>query len=594
VRPLVDALSHDGARVDAALREVPVSRGSADLSTAVAEALRRLETGRNPEREIVILTDGRRRPWRSDEPKRWALLRELHRDLARRTGVAVRIGAIDVRSQDPPNGADGSVGPLEMARGLVPPLQPLTVRTTIANAGPERLTRTAELWLDGRRITGSAQVVGPVPAGGSVPVTFRAEIDRPGSHALAVRLTPGDDPLPANDEAARVVEVIPALPVLLIDGEPGREPLTGETDFLRAALMPSGDAAPPVAASVVRVTDFSADSLRQVKVAVLANADRLNSSQASALTAFVAEGGGLLVVPGDRTDPDSFNQLGFRDGRGWLPARIGPLRGDFAARKPTAHPAPATFHGPSLAPFGQGESPAMGEADLFAYRVLEPAQAPAAAVLARLDSGDPWIVERSYHQGRVAVMAGPLDAEGGTLPVNPDYVPLMHELVYHLGDASSVTSVQPGEPLVVTLDPHLDEATSTIPVTTPSGETALARIVRGKGLPRAELAVTDEPGLYRFQRPGPAGPAYALVAADPRDADASPLSENDRARLVDGWPMIFGRSPDEVTGRLATGREGPRPIWRALVLVALAGLGLEVLLTRRMVRDRGVAEPGED
>ena len=51
--------------------------------------------------------------------------------------------------------------------------------------------------------------------------------------------------------------------------------------------------------------------------------------------------------------------------------------------------------------------------------------AEGASVRARLDTGDPWAVERPHGSGRVLVLATPLDAEGGTLPVNPDYVPLV-------------------------------------------------------------------------------------------------------------------------------------------------------------------------
>jgi len=64
--------------------------------------------------------------------------------------------------------------------------------------------------------------------------------------------------------------------------------------------------------------------------------------------------------------------------------------------------------------FGKGDSPPLAGADLFAYSILEPSKE--ASVVARLDTGDPWIIERRYRRGRVAILAGPVDAEGGTLP----------------------------------------------------------------------------------------------------------------------------------------------------------------------------------
>jgi hypothetical protein len=591
VRPLVDRLSFDGAKVLEALDHASSARGTSDLPTAIAEALERLEAGQNPARDVVILTDGQKVPWRTGEPRRWALLRELHRDAARRQGVEARIWAVAFRPGSRPAGADGAVEEIELARGLVPPFLPLAVRAVIANAGPEPLSRTVELLVDGRAVPGSIQTVGPIPAGGRTPVTFKASLADPGSHALTVRLTPADDdPLPANDEASRPVEVVPALPVLLVDGEPGREPLAGETDFLRAALAPAGDDTPQVAATIVPLPDFQPGSLTNQKVVVLANVDRLDPPQASAVSTFVAGGGGLLVAPGDRTDVDSLNKQAYRGGSGWLPARLGPWRGEPSRRDVAAHPAPPSFHGSSLAPFGQEASPALGEASLFAYRVLEPA--PSATVLARLDSGDPWIVERTYHKGRVIVMAGPLDAEGGTLPVNPDFVPLLHELVYHLADPRlSSGVVRPGEPLVIPLPSWPDAAPKSLTVTTPSGEQRQAAVEREAGRVRAVLESADEPGLYRFDLPTPpGGSAYATVAADPREADPTPLSEAEASRLSESWPLVFASQPEPVADRLLASRQNgrPRPIWRTLILLALAGLCLEVVLTRQTAHRRGM------
>ncbi len=471
------------------------------------------------------------------------------------------------------------------------------MRTTIANAGPGELTRTAELLVDGRPVPGLSQVVGPIPPGGRIPLEFRATIAEPGAHALTVRLAPGDDPLAANDEASRAVEVVAALPVLLVDGEPGLEPLSGEVDYLRAALAPTGDDTPQVAATVVSIEAFDAGSLEGQKVVVLANVDRLDSSQQAAVAAFLGRGGGVLVAPGDQIDAKAYNGTLYRDGAGWLPAEIGAWRGDPTAREAVAHPSPASFAGPSLAPFARGDAPPLADADLFAYRVLTPAtRAPAAAVLARLDTGDPWIVERPHRDGRVLLLAGPLDAEGGTLPVNPDFVPLVHELVFHLADADpGAGTVRPGEPIAVDLGAvEMPAGAETVDVVSPSGETLKATIERGGGRTRARLESADEPGLYRFELPD--GVSYVSVAADPREWDPEPLATADAEALAAGWPLVFEDDPAELPGRLfaASGRGERHPIWRFLVLAALAGLCLEVYLTRRIVRERGLADVGAE
>src|SRR5439155_1685376 len=62
---------------------------------------------------------------------------------------------------------------------------------------------------------------------------------------------------------------------------------------------------------------------------------------------FVQAGGGVLAAFGDRADPADWNRLGWRQGRGWLPARLLEPAGD---DDPEAAPRPkvAEFRHPAL------------------------------------------------------------------------------------------------------------------------------------------------------------------------------------------------------------------------------------------------------
>jgi hypothetical protein len=579
VRPLIDPPSFDRAKADAALAGITTARGSSDLPAALAEAFRVLERTQNPGRDVILLTDGQRFAWRPGESSRWALVR----DLQRRLPVPPRLWSIAFgagNAQDVPN---GSVGPLAVSRALVTPGLPIEITTTLENAGPGPLTRTAELLEDGRPVPGSAQVVGPIPAGGRAPLAFRTSLASPGAHLLAVRLVGGDDALPGDDEAAIPVEVASALPVLLVNGEPGLEPLSSETDFLRAALAPSGDDTPQVLTTVITPEKLGVDALKNQTVCVLANVDRLEPDQAAALGAFVEAGGGLLIAPGDRTDASFWNNLG------GIPALLGELKGSPADRKAIAHPAPRTFTGPLMAPFATSEAPPLAEADFFAYRVLTPT--PGASVSARLDTGDPWVVERPQGRGRVLLLAGPIDAEAGTLPVNPDFVPLTHEWVFHLAGSRESSTVRPGEPLVFKLVPPPEGSITSLPLQTPGGALERAPVVRGAGSAHARFDDTSEAGIYRLTLPDPPGGfVYASVASDGRESDPAPLEPLEAAKLAEGWPLVFEPDPARLNARLfAAERGGRQELWRLLVLAALGGLCLEVYLTRRLVRSQGLA-----
>ncbi len=245
---MIDPPTADKSQVLAALADAPPPRGSSDLPAAVNEAFRILEMTKNLNRDILLLGDGQRLAWRPGDAARWRLLKDLHAEMKQRRSISPTLWAVSFASDADPEGADGSVAPLELPRRLVPAGLPLTVTTTVANAGPQSLKRRAELLVDGVPSPANRQEIGPIPSGGSVPLSFQTAIPTPGSHLLTVRLDPGDDPLPTNDEASRPIEVAEALPVLLVDGEAGAGPLSGEVDFLRAALAPADDTTPAVRA----------------------------------------------------------------------------------------------------------------------------------------------------------------------------------------------------------------------------------------------------------------------------------------------------------------------------------------------------------
>ena len=56
-------------------------------------------------------------------------------------------------------------------------------------------------------------------------------------------------------------------------------------------------------------------------------------------------------------------------------------------------------------------------------------------------------------------------------------------------------------------------------------------------------------------------------------------------------PLTFESDPDRLTGQLfAIGPQSRREIWRFLILATLAGLCMEIWLTRRMVKNSGIAD----
>src|SRR5690606_3455658 len=79
----------------------------------------------------------------------------------------------------------------------------------------------------------------------------------------------------------------------------------------------------------------------------------------------------------------------------------------------------------------------------------EAAEAPNVVRAARLNTGDPLLVSRRLGRGEIVLFASSLDADWNTLPAQLDYVPFLHEVVFHLASGLSARNVRVGEPLLL-------------------------------------------------------------------------------------------------------------------------------------------------
>ena len=333
---------------------------------------------------MIVLTDGQRFAWRPGERAAGPCCAPAHADARSAADLVDRPRGEPLRAIAP----NASVGRLSVSRSLVTPGLPIEVTADVENAGPGAFSGAAELLVDGKPASGSPQAVGPIPAGGRAPLAF-PHVACPARLAPAGRSSArAATRLAADDVSAVPVQVAAAIPVLLVNGEPGVEPFSGETDFLRAALAPSGDETPQFRVRVVtpealdgrssRGNEGGRPGERRADLAgAIGRARRFRSTPAAEFWSRPATG------PIAR--------------RSTTPAGCRPSseagREAHPTAKPIAHPAPRTFSGPLMSAFGRGDAPALAEAGFFAFTSLEPS--PGSAVLARLDTGDPWLVERT-------------------------------------------------------------------------------------------------------------------------------------------------------------------------------------------------------
>ena len=163
------------------------------------------------------------------------------------------------------------------------------------------------------------------------------------------------------------------------------------------------------------------DELAGAEVVVLNGGPFPGGGQGDRLRAFVEEGGGLLVVLGERSSVPSVHQE-------FLPATVGAVSEAGGERRlgfvDYDHAIFEDFRGPRSGDFSQ--------AVFYRTRTLTVTDGQ---VLARFDDGSPALVEGRRGRGRILVWASGLDRFWNNFALQPIYLPFIHRATRYLGDA---------------------------------------------------------------------------------------------------------------------------------------------------------------
>jgi hypothetical protein len=630
VVPVVGELTHDLQQVRFKLAKLPEPHGGCDWPQAVQAACKVLARSQRPQRDIIVLTDNQRYGWADDNSLlRWELLAgELQRESAVRPNVWV-VNVAPERPADPPN---WTLAPLRASRAVVSVNQRVTFRTALELRGQKEYQppHRIRLEVDGKP---EADVAAPRSADlgdrGQVPLSFSHRFLSVGSHLLSLIVEPDPpaeqrgpdyrikDRLPSDNRQDFAVEVLPALPVLLVDGDERPAPRHRGTDFLRDALAPARDRTPVVLARVVPVQEFEPGLLAgdlgkgpgtRPRVLILSNVARLTAAQQEAVSQFLSSGGGVLVTLGDHVDRAHYNDQLFRGGEGWLPAHLEEQAGDENDLAHAPAPLPSSFFHPALELFREVKAGGLGEARFPRWwKVSVPGKDSPSVPVALLTNNDPLFVERPFPggasratpgAGRVLLVSVPLDSSWHTnLPDLPAFAPLAHELVYYLAGARSAEyNLQPGQPLHyrpdgedslggLTLQPPDGEARPIVLDSAADAEAYAVQVVRQAQGPLLVYESARQTGVYRL-RTRDHRTIYYVVQPDPRESDLTPCSDRDRekvARLVPG--LKYENDRQKLTTAIVAATPW-QPLWDAFLVGVIVFLCAEVWLTRRIVRNR--------
>jgi hypothetical protein len=415
------------------------------------------------------------------------------------------------------------------------------------------------------------------------------------------------DRFPNDDSYLFTLNVVPRIKVVLVNGNPAPDPFENECLYLRSALtmnapteasggrQPS-DSNPAVSREFVRSLEvqeipeagLNPEVLRDASVVLLANCGQLNPQHFTWLRDFVQSGGGLLVFPGDKVNPQIYNDQ-FFPVPGILQQRLsgvklGPPEGDPEKADTFERLADIDFAHPVLSVFDDPEARYLKAIRFYRRLAITlPAKRESTWPLAQFANGQPALVESRFGDGIAIIAAFPANTKWTNFPMKPEFVPLVLRLMSHAEHRPEVEApsvVPAGSAVEFSVSSAWAPATGT--VTDPANRTSPLTFERSVSRLLSTFEATTERGYYtaevrsgRPEQPKASTLAFALNLA-PEESDFATISESQLRDLLPGVDLTYLDSTAETQQKqsdLGNGRE----VWRPLIYVLFVLIAVEFL-----------------
>ncbi|MFP6887899.1 MAG: BatA domain-containing protein [Opitutales bacterium] len=567
-----------------------------DVAESFSEGVRTVLQGRNAKREIILVSDFRKADWN----QMGASLADLKKSIDGEP-VPPEITFIDVGSESKNN---VSVESIELSASTVGVGQKIHVRAEVVNHGSSEYKGDlpVRLYDENNSTKTMAETIISLKPNETGQVLFTHVFDKAGSRVVTVDADPGDG-LREDDKRSASITVLERIGVLLVDGNPSEEWLAGETDFLKLALTPFGEAVAKgsaqtkdlIDATVAPIHRFDPDSqLVNQSVVVLANVSKMSDEQVTAIGNFVRNGGGLWICLGDQVDATWYNSALGPEAQDILPLPVLSLGGSVTDDSLRTRVVASHFEHPALTIFNDRRNGNLADADVWAWLRLGEDDANrlgSATVLARLETGDPFIAEKKLGKGVVIQSACSIDGDWSNMPVRSCYLPLVQQLASYLADQVTPPRNLPAGATLAHFLPEKD-AGKKINVQGPDGISSVKAVKRGSQAV-VEFSGTRRPGTYAMTGDG-VETARFVVNSSPRESLLARLTDEEiatRATALGLEPNEIIKSADDdpvldqylkLDGQRKFGRE----TWKILLWTLLGLVFVELILQRIFGRVR--------
>lgn len=391
---------------------------------------------------------------------------------------------------------------------------PITFVIDISNFGAATVTGAMLQLRDGSQ-TIRRESLPVLEPGASTSAAVSVQFSSPGNQLLEARVTSGaSDSLPADDARWLSLKLRQEVPVLIVDGQPGAQPMAGQAGYLATALSPHKDSRLGPSAGWARVSPNFCDAkvispleLEQeisssYDVIALCNVRDLRAEEWEALDRFAKGGGGVFTALGPFVSKDNYNYYGFAGGEGLLPAQLEAIQENSAHDERVGFALGSETHGLF------GDFVGHPSSGLFSARVNQyfrlSSLPPGVQIPLRFSDQEPALVIHQRGEGKVALWTTSVNMDWNNLPARGDFVAVMLEVIARLvPEAGQHRNLLVGQSVVESLTP----AESSMPLKVVWGEQQMSQpqiVPAGNG-----LAVQFGPALS-------AGPLTLHIGAERR------------------------------------------------------------------------------
>ena len=547
--PELDHLDSTQEKIRQVLPQCRVSYERADLGAQIREARSLLAKSDAPNKQIYVLTDMQRNAWESASRAPVA-----EPEAAADPAIDAPLFVVDCSRTPRPNVAIHSV---ELKSAVPVSGVPVTISVDLWNTSETDQQRLVELVIEGTKEQTSPVL--NVPSGGHLKHEFVYRFRTGGIQRGEVRLV-GEDGSKMDDSRCFAIEVDRGIPVAIVKPERHEIPYLEDTFYLERALSPAISSGWAIACTALTAADLPSEPLEKFKVLFCVNLPAPNSETAQRLRAFVVAGGSLVWIAGDNVDPEAYNRMNTAAGGQLLPAPLVDVR--------TAKPGEGrdSWHIASLDPTNPVMTTLLDPPQLYRSVLVTKHvrmaidKSPGAAAMARLDDGEPLLVERKVEQGRVLMLGTGAHVGWSNLPLRPIFLPLLVRLTFDLaGTDATSRELLAGAPLVLPLENQTQAAG--IELRRPGGEAIRLHTEADKDKKGQvfRYADTHDQGVYVLRGLDTAQPLRVAFAvnADPAEPDAARIDRAGLEELLAPRAGVRGRRPERPFGHVHPSARGP-------------------------------------